>query len=100
MFSLLERRKVDAEHIVGNAVIGDVSGTLIQNFHQGAPPSPPSLVWTPLPKDEDVFRLPQAADARLGRISDPVQASLEGRRLPVTLLRTRSPITPSPPRVQ
>ena len=38
---------------------------------------------------------PQAADARLGRISDPVQASLEGSRLPVTPLRTRSPITPS-----
>jgi hypothetical protein len=38
---------------------------------------------------------PQAADARLGRIPDPVQASLEGSRLPVTPLRTRSPITPS-----
>ena len=38
---------------------------------------------------------PQAADARLGRISDPVQASLEGSRLPVTPLRTRSPIAPS-----
>ena len=59
MFRLLERRKVDAKGIVGNAVIGDVSGTVIQNFHQGAPPSPPSLVWTPLPKDEDVFRLLQ-----------------------------------------
>jgi hypothetical protein len=32
----------------------------------------------------------------LGRILDPVQASLEGSRLPVTPLRTRSPITPSP----
>jgi hypothetical protein len=31
----------------------------------------------------------------LGRISDPVQASLEGSRLPVTRLQTRSPITPS-----
>lgn len=40
---------------------------------------------------------PQAADARLGRISDPVQASLEDSRLPVTPLRTRSPIAPSPP---
>ena len=38
---------------------------------------------------------PQAAETRLGRISDPVQASLEGSRLPVTPLRTRSPITPS-----
>jgi hypothetical protein len=28
---------------------------------------------------------------------DPVQASLEGNRLPVTPLRTRSPMTPSPP---
>jgi hypothetical protein len=57
MFRFLERRKVDAEGIVGNAVIGDVSGTLIQNFQQGALPSLPSLVWTSLPKDEDVFRL-------------------------------------------
>jgi hypothetical protein len=32
----------------------------------------------------------------LGRISDPLQASLEGSHLPVTPLRNRSPITPSP----
>jgi hypothetical protein len=31
---------------------------------------------------------PQAADARLARISDPLQASLEGSRLPVTPLPT------------
>jgi hypothetical protein len=39
---------------------------------------------------------PQAVETRLGGISDPVQASLEGSRLPVTPLPTRSPITPSP----
>src|SRR5687767_14870923 len=31
-----------------------------------------------------------------GGFPTPVQASLEGSRLPVTPLRTRSPITPSP----
>jgi hypothetical protein len=62
-------------------------------------------VTTPVPVEGGVAggALPMSAgtsfhgrrNARLGRIPDPVQASLEGSRLPVTPLPTRSPITPS-----
>jgi hypothetical protein len=57
MFGLLGRRAIDADRVVGNAVLGDVSGTLIQNFHAGAPSQEPILPWRPLPDDRDIFKL-------------------------------------------
>jgi hypothetical protein len=57
MFGLLGRRAVDADRVVGNAVLGDVSGTLIQNFHAGARSQEPMLPWRALPDDRDIFKL-------------------------------------------
>lgn len=50
------RPQVDAENVIGNFVGGDVYGTLIQQFHQGAPPNEPSLPWRELPAEFDPFR--------------------------------------------
>ena len=58
MFALLpKRRGLDADTVAGNVCLGDVSGTLIQNFNQGTPPAEPSLPWRDLPAEPDVFRL-------------------------------------------
>lgn len=53
---LLGRREVDLPQIVGNLVVGDVYGTLVQNFYAGAPPETPALPWRDLPQDRDLFR--------------------------------------------
>ena len=50
------RRQIDAENVIGNFVGGDVYGTLIQQFIQGAPPNEPSLPWRALPTEFDPFR--------------------------------------------
>ena len=58
MFGLLPKRPgLDADTVAGNVCLGDVSGTLIQNFNQGTPPAEPSLPWRDLPAEPDVFRL-------------------------------------------
>ena len=58
MFGLLPKRPgLDAGTVAGNVCLGDVSGTLIQNFNQGTPPAEPSLPWRDLPAQPDVFRL-------------------------------------------
>lgn len=50
------RPHIDAENVIGNFVGGDVHGTLIQQFIQGAPPNEPSLPWRELPTEFDPFR--------------------------------------------
>jgi tetratricopeptide (TPR) repeat protein len=50
------RPEIDAKNIVGNIVFGDVSGSLVQLFFQGAPPAEPALPWRQLPADFDPFR--------------------------------------------
>jgi tetratricopeptide (TPR) repeat protein len=50
------RPDVDARNIVGNIVFGDVNGSLVQLFLQGAPPAEPALPWRQLPADFDPFR--------------------------------------------
>ena len=60
MFRFLDRREIDASDITGNVVIGDVNGTVTQNFTTGAPPSVPILNWRKLPDGEpDVFKAMQ-----------------------------------------
>jgi len=57
MIGWLKRRPdIDAKNIVGNIVFGDVSGSLVQLFFQGAPPAEPALPWRQLPTDFDPFR--------------------------------------------
>jgi hypothetical protein len=57
MFRLFGPRGIDADQVVGNVVLGEVSGTLIQDFHAGAPSKEPVLPWRPLPDDRDIFKL-------------------------------------------
>src|SRR5688500_17411185 len=57
MFRLRGRRDIDADQVIGNLVLGDVPGTLIQNFRTGETSQEPVLPWRPLPADRDIFKL-------------------------------------------
>lgn len=57
MINWLGRRpQFDATNVVGNIVLGDVHGNLVQQFFQGAPPDEPTLPWRDLPTEFDPFR--------------------------------------------
>jgi len=59
VLGLLPRRKIDARDVAGNMALGDIYGTLIQNFNSGSQaPAEPVLNWHSLPDDpEEVFTL-------------------------------------------
>lgn len=49
IWNLFRANRLRSRDIVGNAVIGDVHGLVIQQIGSGPPPAPPSLPWRDLP---------------------------------------------------